>query len=136
MKPAKLRVARPTGDLAALRTFYIDGLGLIDRGTFWDHAGYDGQLVGSEDAQYEIEFTRSPKTTAYASPSEDNLLVFYLENRAAVDAVQKRLSAQGVEPVAPKNPYWVGKSLTFADPDGWRVVLFDLEALDAAAEQD
>jgi hypothetical protein len=29
----------------------------------------------------------------------------------------------GADPVAPANPYWADQGLTFADPDGFRVVL-------------
>jgi hypothetical protein len=34
-----------------------------------------------------------------------------------------RAAALGYSPVEPENPYWSGKSVTFEDPDGWRVVL-------------
>ena len=29
----------------------------------------------------------------------------------------------GYPDVEPENPYWDGRSITLADPDGWRVVL-------------
>lgn len=29
----------------------------------------------------------------------------------------------GYVPVEPENPYWLERSLTYADPDGWRVVI-------------
>ena len=32
------------------------------------------------------------------------------------------MRALGHDPVEPENPYW-SDDLTFADPDGWRVVL-------------
>jgi catechol 2,3-dioxygenase-like lactoylglutathione lyase family enzyme len=124
MKVMKFRVARPTDDLRALHRFYVDGLGLVDRGSFAGHDGYDGQLVGTHDESYEIEFTRHADGSPCPPPSRDNLLVFYFRDRAEVDAIAERLRAQGVEPVEPANPYWIGRGLTFADPDGWRVVLF------------
>jgi hypothetical protein len=40
----------------------------------------------------------------------------------------KRLHDQGHAPVEPENPYWEDKSLTFEDPDGWRVVIYRGEA--------
>ncbi len=124
MNVTKFRVARPTNDLRALRAFYVEGLGLIDRGGFQGHAGYDGQLVGTADASYEIEFTQHVDGGPCAPPSRDHLLVFYFRGRAEVDAIAERLRRQGVSPVEPANPYWVGRGLTFEDPDGWRVVLF------------
>jgi hypothetical protein len=48
------------------------------------------------------------------------LLVLYLGDAATVQAVVARL---GANPVAPANPYWAQHGLTFADPDGARVVL-------------
>lgn len=129
MNVVKFRVARPTDDLAALRAFYVDGLGLVDRGSFQDHAGYDGILVAASDASWEIEFTKHVAGSACPAPSRDNLLVLYFRTRAEVTAIEERLRARGIEPVEPANPYWVGKGLTYEDPDGWRVVLFDLTSM-------
>jgi hypothetical protein len=42
-----------------------------------------------------------------------------VEWQAAVD----RLLGQGLRPVASFNPYWDNHGKTFADPDGYRVVL-------------
>lgn len=129
LKAVKFRVARPTDDLAALRAFYVDGLGLVHRGSFQAHAGYDGFLVATADTSWEIEFTKHVAGSACPAPSQDNLLVFYFSTRAEVTAIEERLRARGIEPVAPANPYWVGKGLTYEDPDGWRVVLFDLASM-------
>jgi hypothetical protein len=53
-------------------------------------------------------------------PHPESLLVLYLGDDAAVQAVAERL---GVDPVAPDNPYWAEHGVTFLDPDGFRVVL-------------
>ena len=37
----------------------------------------------------------------------------------------RRLQEQGHTAIEAENPYWNGKSQTFEDPDGWRVVLYD-----------
>ena len=37
----------------------------------------------------------------------------------------RRLQEQGHTAIEAENPYWKGKSQTFEDPDGWRVVLYD-----------
>lgn len=39
-----------------------------------------------------------------------------------IASAEERLRALGHDPVEPENPYW-NDDLTFADPDGWRVVL-------------
>jgi hypothetical protein len=49
---------------------------------------------------------------------------------AAIDACGARLAGMGHLPVPPENPYWAGRSVTFADPDGWRVVLVHAAAFD------
>lgn len=132
MQIQKLRFARPTQDPQALHAFYADGLGLAFLGDFRDHAGYDGYLYGTLDGRCEIEFTHRAGEGPCPPPSGDNLIVFYLPNRAAIDPIAARLRAAGVEPVAPDNPYWATRGLTFADPEGWRVVLFDLETMKRA----
>ncbi|MFW5692189.1 MAG: VOC family protein, partial [Chloroflexota bacterium] len=42
----RVRVARPTDQLAAVVAFYRDGLGLPVIAHFDDHAGYDGVILG------------------------------------------------------------------------------------------
>ena len=48
-----------------------------------------------------------------------------IPDREARRALIDRLHAMGYPEVEPGNPYWRGRSTTIADPDGWRVVLFD-----------
>jgi hypothetical protein len=43
----------------------------------------------------------------------------------AYQTVVDRLQAHGHTPVEPENPYWKNTSLTFEDPDEWRVVVFN-----------
>ena len=57
------------------------------------------------------------------APSRDNLLVLYLAEPGAVETVAARLESSGHRSVEPENPYWKANSITFEDPDGWRVVL-------------
>ena len=54
MKPVRFRVARPTDDPKGLRRFYVDGLGLLELGSFRGHSGYDGLILGTEDRDYEM----------------------------------------------------------------------------------
>jgi hypothetical protein len=39
------------------------------------------------------------------------------------DAVAEAAARLGIDPAAPANPYWAEHGVTFADPDGFRVVL-------------
>jgi catechol 2,3-dioxygenase-like lactoylglutathione lyase family enzyme len=120
---AHLRVARPTDDLEAVIRFYRDGLGLDLLYEFRDHDGFDGVMLGRKGAGYHLEFTRKAGYKAGKAPTEDNLLVFYLPDQVAWQAAVDRLLGRGHRPVASFNPYWDNQGKTFADPDGYRVVL-------------
>ena len=122
----RLRVARPTDQLEAVVRFYRGGLGLPVIGQFEDHAGYDGVMLGLPDAGVHLEFTRFQGGSPGAAPSIDNLLVLYVQDNSDLKLFEESFAAIGCAPVEPENPYWLGKSLTFQDPDGWRVVIFDL----------
>ena len=58
MPVPKLRVARPTNNLAPLVHFYCEGLGLERLAGFTAHNGYDGVILGQPGAPYHLEFTR------------------------------------------------------------------------------
>jgi catechol 2,3-dioxygenase-like lactoylglutathione lyase family enzyme len=115
----QLRVARHTERLAELVAYYRDGLGLREAGGFRDHAGYDGVFLEVPGTGAHLELTSGG---AHGTPEAhpESLLVLYLGDARAVHAVAARL---GADPVAPANPYWAEHGLTFADPDGFRVVL-------------
>jgi catechol 2,3-dioxygenase-like lactoylglutathione lyase family enzyme len=120
---AHLRVARPTDDLAAVVRFYRDGLGLDVLDEFQDHEGFDGVMLGRAGAGYHLEFTRKAGHRAGKAPNEDNLLVFYLPDRAQWQRAIDRLLRHGYQPVPAFNPYWDRHGTSFADPDGYRGVL-------------
>jgi catechol 2,3-dioxygenase-like lactoylglutathione lyase family enzyme len=115
----QLRVARHTERLDELVAFYRDGLGLVEAGGFRDHAGYDGVFLEVPGTGAHLELTAGGGHGA-PEPHPESLLVLYLGDRASVEAVAARLAA---DPVEPANPYWAEHGLTFADPDGFRVVL-------------
>ncbi|MDE2356223.1 MAG: VOC family protein, partial [Alphaproteobacteria bacterium] len=70
-----------------------------------------------------FEFTTGPRPTQALTPDPDDLIVFYLPDRQAWRAAVERLTARGHVPVAPANPYWAERGVTFVDPDGRRLVL-------------
>ena len=118
-----LRVARPTDDLEAVIRFYRDGLGFRELGNFRGHDGFDGVMLGFPGAPYHLEFTRKRGHPAGRAPTEENLLVFYLPDENAWREAVDRLEDQGHRPVPSFNSYWDRVGKTFADPDGYRVVL-------------
>lgn len=123
LRGAHLRVARPTDNLPELIKFYRDGLGFEILGSFEDHEGFDGVMLGHPGAAYHLEFTRHRGHGAGRAPSQDNLLVFYLPDADEWRRAVERMTAHGHEPVASYNPYWDRAGKTFEDADGYRVVL-------------
>ena len=127
MNVPKLRVARPSDDLDRLVRFYCDGLGLSVLYRFEDHDGFDGVMIGAEQAPYHFEFTSARGHTAGRAPTQDNLIVFYLPAPDLWQAAVDRMKQAGFHPVAAFNPYWDERGATFEDPDGYRVVLQQAE---------
>ena len=122
-KATTLRVARPSDQLEEVVRFYIDGLGLSRLGSFEDHDGFDGAMLGVPGAAYHLEFTRKRGHRAGPAPTPDNLLVFYLPDRSSWQATVDRMIRAGYLPVPSSNPYWDRVGRTFEDADGYRVVL-------------
>ena len=118
-----LRIARPTDHLAEVVRFYEEGLGLTCLGSFKDHDGFDGVMLGIPGAAYHLEFTHYRDHGAGHAPTKDHLLVFYFPNHDDWHAAITRMSAAGYTSVASFNPYWDRFGRTFEDPDGYRVVL-------------
>jgi len=106
-KSAKLRVARPTDNLAAISEMYIKGLGFQLLGSFEGHNGFDGTIIGHKEHNYHFEFTHHRGTKVGKAPTHDNLLVFYFnDNSTWLLCCTKMLSA-GVKEVASYNNYWM-----------------------------
>jgi predicted enzyme related to lactoylglutathione lyase len=119
----KLRVARPTDQMEQVVRFYAAGVGLEILGSFEDHDGFDGVILGLAGMSYHLEFTRKPGTVAGRAPTLDNLLVFYFPDVNDWNAAIKRMTDAGYRAVSSFNPYWDRHGRTFEDPDGYRVVL-------------
>ena len=118
-----MRVARPTDRLEEVVRFYSQGLGLTRLGSFQDHDGFDGVMLGLPGARYHLEFTHKRGHRAGRAPTQDDLLVFYLPDSEQWLEAIARMVAAGFEPVTSFNPYWDRLGRTFEDPDGYRVVL-------------
>ena len=120
---ATLRIARPTDHLEETVCFYTEGLGLARLGSFEDHDGFDGVMLGVPGAAYHLELTRKRGHIAGPAPTQDNLLVFYIPEADAWQVAVEQMGVAGFAPVPAFNPYWDRDGATFEDPDGYRVVL-------------
>jgi catechol 2,3-dioxygenase-like lactoylglutathione lyase family enzyme len=118
-----LRIARPTDRLNEVVRFYVEGLGLSILGSFEDHDGFDGVMLGQPGGPYHLEFTTQRGHHVGEAPTQDHLLVFYLPELAPWQTAVARMMAAGYPAVKSQNPYWDIKGKTFEDPDGYRVVL-------------
>src|SRR5258708_6399900 len=115
-----LRVARPSENLEALLQFYQQGLGFTLLYRFEDHDGFDGVMLGHEQAPYHFEFTRARGHAAGRAPTEDNLLVFYFPDAQDWEVAVERMRAAGFAPGPASKPYWGLDCGPFAGPAGLR----------------
>lgn len=125
MNAVQFRIARPTNQLKEVVEFYKNALGMEVLGSFENHRGYDGVMLGMPDKTYHLEFTQHEDKLPLLTPTQENLLVFYYDNPEDYKKANERIQSTGILPVEPENPYWKEKSETYEDPDGWRIVLFN-----------
>lgn len=118
-----VRVARPTDQLEQVVKFYTEGLGLQILSRFEDHEGFDGVMVGISGESLHFEFTHHRGHRVGHAPTQDNLIVFYLDDQQEWQRAIDQMRTNGYEPVKSYNPYWDKNGVTFEDPDGYRVVL-------------
>lgn len=123
IRQTTLRVARATDRLEEVVRFYLEGLGLEKLGSFENHEGFDGVMLGTPASPYHLEFTHQRGHIVGRAPTTENLLVFYLPDKDEWTAALDRMEAAGYQSVPSLNPYWDRHGRTFEDPDGYRVVL-------------
>lgn len=121
--PLHLRIARPVSNLDRFVALYRHGLGLEEIGRFEDHEGFDGVMLGKPGLDYHLEFTYCRHHPVNPAPTPEDLLVLYLPEIDEWRETCLRMLAAGFIEVASFNPYWQYHGRTFADPDGYRIVL-------------
>ncbi len=102
---------------------YAQGLGVRVIGSFQNHEGFDGVMLGLPGAAYHFEFTHCPAHPVVPAPTAEDLVVFYIPAGGEWRAACERMSAAGFKQVPSLNPYWDRRGRTFADPDSYRMVL-------------
>ena len=121
--PTQLRIARPVTDLDTSVAMYKSGLDLEVIGSFKDHDGFDGTMLGNAGDQYHLEFTSCRTHHVQPTPTSEDLLVFYLPDATEWQNQCVKLLAAGFKEVPPFNPYWARTGRTFEDRDGYRLVI-------------
>ncbi|WP_031524589.1 VOC family protein [Streptomyces sp. NRRL F-5123] len=124
-----IRIARPSRDLVVAERFWVRGLGLrvvwraeggAEAGAEPD--GHDLLMVGWPDAGWHLELVHAPAGPVGPRPTEEDLLVVYVDGPVPDDLVS-RLEEHGGKRVPSPNPYWNRWGVTIEDPDGYRLVL-------------
>lgn len=124
---AHLRIARPTGELEQAATMYREGLGFEELGSFRDHRGFDGVMLGHPGHDYHLELTLERHAGPARVPDPDHLLVFYVPDSPVWEMACHRMIEAGFKALPSHNPYWDARGRTFEDRDGYRVVLQNAE---------
>jgi catechol 2,3-dioxygenase-like lactoylglutathione lyase family enzyme len=115
----QVRFARHTDRLDECVGFWRDQIGLSELTRFSEHDGYSGVILDLPGTDAHLELTTGGGLAAPV-PHPESLVVLYLGDWEAVRACAAAIASA---PVPAANPYWDRCGLTFADPDGFRVVL-------------
>jgi catechol 2,3-dioxygenase-like lactoylglutathione lyase family enzyme len=121
---AQVCIARPTARFDEVIAFYRDGLGLPVLSQF-EANGAKGGMVGLPGNGHHLEFIQPANAAGavFDVPNKLHALVLHIPEASDVELVSQRLQARGLKPVAPGNPYWIGRAAVYEDPDGWPIVL-------------
>jgi hypothetical protein len=106
---------------------YCRVLGLHVVGSFENHEGFDGVMLGVEGSSYHFEFTHCRTRPVAPTPTPEDLVVLYIPAIAEWHSACSSMLAAGFQQVRAFNPYWEARGRTFEDPDGYRIVLQQAE---------
>ncbi|GIF08338.1 VOC family protein [Actinoplanes siamensis] len=118
-----IRIARPSRDLAAAERFYTHGLGLrvLFRAAAAAPGEHDLVMLGWPGAAWHLELVGGANLRAEPSPTDEDLLVLYLDGPVD-ETLAGRLEEAGGRRVG-QSAYWDRWGVTVEDPDGYRLVL-------------
>ena len=120
---AHLRIARPVSDLSLSVRLYKHGLSVEELGSFADHDGFDGVMLGNPDGPFHFEFTYCRHHPVTPASTPEDLLVFYVPEPKQWQERCIAMRDAGFTEVESFNPYWGRLGRAFQDHDGYRVVI-------------
>ncbi|MEG3132647.1 VOC family protein [Rouxiella sp. T17] len=123
MKFQHMRIARPVSNLQLSLEIYAQGLGMKELGSFTNHQGFSGYMLGYEGTSWHLEFTQFDGHPLSPSPTDEDLLVLYIPEKNEWEFTCATMQQAGFTKVPSFNPYWDIAGTTFVDHDGYRVVL-------------
>jgi catechol 2,3-dioxygenase-like lactoylglutathione lyase family enzyme len=125
MKPlpaSHLRIARPSHDLQASERFWADGLGLdvLFRAGSSAEGGHALPMAGWPGVAWHLELVSDPGGETPAAPTEEDLLVLYLNSEVDAGVVRRLVDAGGTgsPPAIPTGITQASRSQTRTGP-GW-----------------
>ena len=121
-----LRIARPVTDLSRSKELYCRGLGLQQTGSFREHDGFSGVMLGRDDLNWHLEFTLCHRHPVEPDSTVVDLLVLYFPDEGEWRKTCQQMVQAGFQRIDSFNPYWDVAGRTFIDSDGYRVVLQNL----------
>jgi hypothetical protein len=123
-----LRVARHTNNLEAIENFYINILGFESLGGFGNHNNYNGLFIGKTELDWHFEFTQS-ETKANHTFDEDDIIVLYPCTISEYNSLMNNILTNNIPIIEALNPYWNENGKMFLDPDGYRILISPLKAV-------
>ena len=102
---------------------YCRGLGLLVIGSFENHDGFDGVMLGIPGSSYHFELTYCRKQPVVPTPTAEDLVIFYMPVVSEWEGACAKMLAAGFKLVNAFNPYWDHRGRTYEDQDGYRIVL-------------
>jgi hypothetical protein len=118
-----MRIARPVSDLQRSRDMYVRGMRLAVLGSFDEHCGFDGVMLGAPGAAIHCEFTRRRSHPIIPTPSVEDLVVVYIPDALEWQRSCDDMTRAGFTLVTSYDPCWDLRGQTFSDHDGYRTVL-------------
>ena len=114
----KIRIARPSTNLEKVKNFYCEILGFKLLGSFENHEGFDGIMIGHPKSNYHLEFTYNKFHQIQLQTTEEDHLVFYISNKSDWVKLTNQIESKGISPIGSSYPYWDRNGKTYKDPDG------------------
>lgn len=116
------RYARHCKNISQLTSFYTSVLNLEVLGSFQDHDGYDGVLIGLKGLSWHLEYTQNTQEP-HSRFDEDDALVFYPDSLEAYSKILDNLKLFKIKTIESKNPYWKDKAVCFKDCDEYNIIV-------------
>ncbi|MFT5579947.1 MAG: hypothetical protein ACI9WS_002707 [Paraglaciecola psychrophila] len=117
-----IRLARPTDNLRRNCEIYQKGLGFSVLASYDDDQGFDGIVLGNSGDSYHLKFTHHRGTLVGRAPSQDDVIIFYIEDLKLWQHGCNQTESADFKKVASYNPHRDSRGLTYEDVDGYRVV--------------